>query len=269
LQAGAELYGHRGRESDAEILCLMLETLRVAAIDEVLVDLSHVGIYHGLTRQAGLTDAQEMELFDVLQRKAGTELKVLIKSWALPKKTGDMLLYLIQANGDQSIFREAGKYLSAASHDVKRCLRELQMVAEQVLKRMPAAPLHFDLAELRGYHYHTGIVFAAYAPGTGQGIAYGGRYDDIGSAFGRARPATGFSTDIKMLLALGSAPATGKRGIFAPCNDDPGLLKIINKLRHAGEIVITELPGQKSDGRDVGCDRKLVLSKGRWKVVKL
>ena len=269
LQVGAELYGHRGRESDVEVLCLMLETLKLAQVNEVLVDVGHVGIYQGLARQAGLTDGQEMELFNVLQRKAGAELRELIKAWALPKKTGDMLLYLIDAIGDQSIFREAGKYLAAASGEVKRCLKELQTVAKQVQKRIPAAPLHFDLAELRGYHYHTGIVFAAYVPGTGQGIAYGGRYDDIGSAFGRARPATGFSTDIKTLLASSSLQAEQQNGIFAPCKDDPKLLKLIDKLRRNGEIVITQLPGQKGDAKTMGCDRKLVSRQGRWQVVKL
>jgi ATP phosphoribosyltransferase regulatory subunit len=269
LQVGAELYGHQGRESDAEILCLMLETLKTAGVNDVHVDLGHVGIYQGLVKQAGLTEAQETVLFDVLQRKAGSELRELIKAWSVPRKTGDMFLYLINANGDRSVFREAGRQLAAANVKVKNCLKELQSAAALVRKRLPDAPLYFDLAELRGYHYHTGIVFAAYVPGTGQGIAFGGRYDGIGLAFGRARPATGFSTDIKTLLALGSSTCSESQGIFAPCRNDPALLKMIETLRAKGEIVISELPGQKGDPTDMGCDRKLVRKAGAWKVVKL
>jgi ATP phosphoribosyltransferase regulatory subunit len=269
LQVGAELYGHQGKESDAEILCLMLETLKIAGVNNVHVDLGHVGIYQGLVKQAGLSGAQETVLFDVLQRKAGSELQELIKTWSVPEKTGNMFMFLINANGDASVFREAGRHLATANAKVKNCLKELQSVAELVKKRIPDAPLYFDLAELRGYHYHTGIVFAAYVPGTGQGIAFGGRYDGIGLAFGRARPATGFSTDIKTLLALSSLTYKEQQGIFAPCKNDPVLLKMIDKLRDKGEVVITELPGQKGNAKDMGCDRKLVRKAGTWKVVKL
>ncbi|MGH8119491.1 MAG: ATP phosphoribosyltransferase regulatory subunit, partial [Gammaproteobacteria bacterium] len=149
------------------------------------------------------------------------------------------------------------------------CLTNLRNVATLVRKRRPGAPLYFDLAELRGYHYHTGIVFAAYVPGSGQAIAFGGRYDAIGSAFGRTRAATGFSTDIKVLHALGSLALSDRQPIFAPAQDDPELMKSINKLRRQGEIVNVELPGQKGTAKDMGCDRKLVRTGGNWKVVKL
>ncbi len=268
LQAGAELYGHRGVESDAEVLCLMLETLAIAGVKDVHVDLGHVGIYQGIADQAGLQPEQEIELFEILQRKAGAELKALIKASSLPAKIGKMLEYLINANGDARIFNQAARQLASASAKVKNCLRELRVIAELVQKRIPDAPLYFDLAELRGYHYHTGLVFAAYVPGTGQGIAFGGRYDDIGRAFGRARPATGFSLDIKTLLAASSLAVNDRSGIFAPAKDDRALQKMINKLRRSGEMVITELPGQKGSAKEMGCDRKLVSRSGKWTVVK-
>ena len=269
LQVGAELYGHQGVESDAEILSLMLKTLAVAGIENVHVDIGHVGIYQGIIRQAGLTDAQELELFDVLQRKASSELKSLIKSWSLPHKTGAMLEYLISANGDASVLQAAQRALAPAGSAVTRCVSDLQNVAALVRKRCCGAPLYFDLAELRGYHYHTGIVFAAYVPGCGQGIAFGGRYNDIGSAFGRARPATGFSTDIKVLHALSSLTAQEQRGIFAPARDDPALMRYIDRLRRKGEIVIMALPGQKGGAKEMGCDRQLVCKQGRWQVEKV
>lgn len=269
LQVGAELYGHHGFESDAEILCLMLETLNLAGIRNIHIDLGHVGIYQGLVEKARLDDEQELELFDVLQRKAGSELETLIRKWSLPGKIASMLEFLIQANGDEAILRKAKKQLAGAGAGVNRCLDELAGVARQVNRRMPEAPLFFDLAELRGYHYHTGIVFAAYVPGKGQGIAFGGRYDDIGRAFGRSRPATGFSTDLKILHSLSSNPVTVKKGIYAPCKNDPKLLKQVERLRKKGEVVISELPGQKGRPQDMDCDRKLVLKNGRWQITRL
>ena len=267
LQVGAELYGHRGIESDAEVLCLMLETLKIAGIPKVHVDLGHVGFFQELAHQAELTGEQEMQLFDVLQRKAATELNDLIRSWSLSKKTGDMFSYLIEANGNLSILKEARKLLINAK--VKHSLDDLQTIAGLVKKQLPDAPLNFDLAELRGYHYHTGIVFTAYVSGKGQGIAFGGRYDDIGSAFGRARPATGFSTDVKTLLALSPVAIQERQGIFAPCSADSDQLKIINELRQQGEIVICELPGQTGNAHDMGCNRQLAQKNGAWKVVKI
>ena len=269
LQVGAELYGHRGKESDAEVLCLMLETLKIAGVDQVHTDLGHVGIFQGLVKQAGLDAGQESELFEVLQRKANPELQRLIKVWSIPKKIAAMFDFLINANGDISILKQAEKKLAAANTEVKKGIRELKGVYSLVQKNIPDAPLHFDLAELRGYHYHTGIVFAAYVPGTGQGIAYGGRYDDIGRAFGRPRPATGFSTDLKTLITLTPISAVEVNGIFAPAKTDPGLLRAVDKLRKKGEIVIFQLTGQNGNGKKMGCNRKLVYRDGTWKVVKL
>lgn len=269
LQVGAELYGHRGKESDAEVLALMLETLKVAGVTRVHIDLGHVGIFQGLVKQAGLDTRQESELFDVLQRKSKPELQKLIKTWSLPGKIAGMFGFLINANGDFSIIKQAEKKLAAANATVKNGIKELREVYSLLQKRLPDAPLYFDLAELRGYHYHTGIVFTAYVPGTGQGIAYGGRYDDIGRAFGRARPATGFSTDLKTLVSLNPVTGVKNNGIFVPNKTDPELLHKVEKLRKQGEIVIFQLPGQKGNGKNMGCNRKLVCKDGTWKVVKL
>ena len=269
LQVGAELYGHAGLESEAESLCLMLETLKLAGVDDIHIDLGHVGIFEAIIKTTGLDDEQETELFSVLQRKASSELSGLIKQWSLPKKTGDMLRFLINACGDNTLLAEANRKLAAASPEIKRCLKELKTLAELVRKRMPGAPLYFDLAELRGYHYHTGVVFTAFVPGSGQGIAFGGRYDAIGAAFGRSRPATGFSTDIKTLMLFGKVGDAGQSAIFAPAKEDDRLNRKIATLRKKGEIVIRALPGQKAKAGLMGCDRKLVLKEGRWQVVKL
>ena len=137
--------------------------------------------------------------------------------------------------------------------------------------RYPELPLYFDLGELRGYHYHTGVVFAVFVPGVGQSIAQGGRYDDIGADFGRARPATGFSTDLKTLVRLGNAELVdSSAGVWAPHSTDPALWHVIRKLRARGERVVQALSGQQVDAAPgVGCDRQLLLQEGSWVVSPL
>lgn len=269
LQVGAELYGHNGIASDVEVLCLMLESLRVAAVDSIHIDVGHVGIYESVLEMAGLDAGQEQQLFAVLQRKAASELDKYISQWSLKPAVAGKLEFLVTAHGDVGVLDEARTALAGGSKKIAACIDDLKHVAEEVERRVPGAPLNFDLAELRGYHYHTGPVFAAYVPGKGQGIAFGGRYNNIGSAFGRARPATGFSTDLKTLLATGSYEVPKKSAIFAPLSDGPSLPDAIKKYRDAGEIVITELPGQDGDPRGMGCDRKLELKNGKWVVSKL
>jgi len=267
MQVGAELYGHKGIESDIEVLCLMIETIKKAGLENIHVDLGHVGIYNNLIQLAMLDEDSESALFDVLQRKAMPELNEMISAGTLPAEVGKMFKALITSIGSIEDFREATDLFENISPEIKDCLRDLQSMAEMVSKRMPEVSLNFDLSELRGYHYHTGIVFTAYVPGYGQGIAFGGRYDDIGSAFGRARPATGFSTDIKTLLGLNNKNIESRCGIYAPRSDDPDQEQAIINLRSQGEIVICELAEQDDTAEDMGCDRRLELQAGQWTVV--
>ncbi|RKZ67424.1 MAG: ATP phosphoribosyltransferase regulatory subunit [Gammaproteobacteria bacterium] len=267
LQVGAELYGHKGFESDAEVLCLMIETINKAGVEKIHVDLGHVGIYNKLVQLAKLDDELEAELFDTLQRKAMPELDDMISAGSLSAEAGQMFKALITSNGSINDFKEARVFFDGIDSEIRECLDELQNIIEFIGKRMPEVVLNFDFSELRGYHYHTGIVFTAYAPGHGQGIAFGGRYDDIGSAFGRARPATGFSTDIKTLLGLSTLALENSMGIYAPCSDEVGQLEAINNLRNQGEIVICELPGQSDAPEEMGCDRQLEYKDGQWTVV--
>jgi len=267
MQVGAELYGHKGIESDIEVLCLMIETIKKAGLENIHVDLGHVGIYNNLIQLAMLDEDSESALFDVLQRKAMPELNEMISAGMLPAEVGKMFKALITSIGSIEDFREATDLFENISPEIKDCLRDLQSMAEMVSKRMPEVSLNFDLSELRGYHYHTGIVFTAYVPGYGQGIAFGGRYDDIGSAFGRARPATGFSTDIKTLLGLNNKNIESRCGIYAPRSDDPDQEQAIINLRSQGEIVICELAEQDDTAEDMGCDRRLELQAGQWTVV--
>ena len=267
LQVGAELYGHKGIESDIEVLCLMIETIKKAGIENIHIDLGHVGIYNNLVRLAKLDDDGESELFGVLQRKAMPELDDMISAGSLSTEAGQMFKALITSNGSINDFKEARVFFDSISSEIKECLDELQSIIDLVGKRMSEVTLDFDFSELRGYHYHTGIVFTAYVPGHGQGIAFGGRYDDIGSAFGRARPATGFSTDIKTLLDLSKLEPEKRMGVYVPCSDKPGQFEAIKNLRNQGEIVICELAGQDATAEDMGCDRQLEYKDGQWTVV--
>ncbi len=266
LQVGAELFGHAGIESDVEVLSLMVETLKQAGIEDLYLDLGHVGIYRGLVDQAGLDPEQEAVLFDALQRKAKPEITELLDEWSLPKAVAQMLTQLTELNGNGEVLSEASRVLKKAGKPVQQALENLQQIAALLQQRLPDINLHYDLAELRGYHYHTGAVFAAYVPGRGQAIAQGGRYDGIGRAFGLSRPATGFSTDLRILQVLTQQNEEVHAGILAPADGDAELQSVVQKLRAEGERVIFELPGQQGDAAISGCDRCLVKNAQGWEV---
>lgn len=257
LQVGAELYGHAGIESDVEVITLMLETLAMSGVETPFVDLGHVGIYRELVKQAGLNEEQEATLFDSLQRKANTEIADYLNEWKLDKNIAKAISALTRLNGDESVLAEAKSILSKAGKGVESALTELSNIAALLKQRVPNLKVNFDLAELRGYHYHTGTVFAAYVAGRGQAVAQGGRYDDIGEVFGRARPATGFSTDLKTLLSLSTHKNNQVAAIYAPADNSPELQKAITKLRQQGEQVICALPGQSGSAKEMGCNRQL------------
>ncbi|BBP85760.1 ATP phosphoribosyltransferase regulatory subunit [Pseudomonas sp. Pc102] len=269
IQLGAELYGDASPASDVEVISLMLEMLELADVPDVHMDLGHVGIYRGLARAAELSGEVEQQLFDALQRKAVDEVAELTES--LPGELASMLRALAELCGDRQVLELAQGVLMDAPDEVHVALDELIAIADELELRYPELPLYFDLGELRGYHYHTGVVFAAFVPGEGQSIAQGGRYDDIGADFGRARPATGFSTDLKTLVTLGRMELDEvPTGIWAPDVHDVYLWQAVKRLRSEGQRVVQALPGQDVDSaQEVGCDRQLCLRDGRWQVAPL
>jgi ATP phosphoribosyltransferase regulatory subunit len=269
LQLGAELFGHAGPESDAEILCLMIATLQLAGMDELHIDLGHMGLFHGLVAQAGLNAEQQADLFDALQRKARTDVEVLLDEIGIERRHWNMLTALIELNGGQAVLAEARQRLKNAPASVTQALDNLEAVASIVTRKMPSLPLYFDLAELAGYHYYTGVVFSAFVPAYGRAVAHGGRYDGIGQAFGRARPATGFGADLRLLLALSPSQPDLASGILAPDDDDASLQSEIERLRAAGERVVLRLAGAKARASETGCERELVRKGGEWVVVKI
>lgn len=262
LQVGAELFGHRGLESDVEIIWLMLEVLKASNLAPVYADLGHVGIFRGLVKQAGLNAEQEIALFEPLQRKDRNEIAEHLSHWRVNHDVAEMIAALVDHYGDVSVLDQADSALAKAAPEVKHALHELKQVYRAVRDRTSHPNWHFDLAELRGYHYHTGIVFTAYLPGRGQAIARGGRYDDIGRVFGRARPATGFSADLKRLVL--EAKPLPRKSIRAPWGDDPDLTAAVTQLRIQGERVVWRLPG--GEDQTIDCEQRLERRHGQWVV---
>ncbi len=274
MQIGAELFGHAGLDSDTEVIQLMLETLAMAGLKNIYLDLGHVGIYRSLAAQAQLNKEQELALFDVLQRKSNSELLELLESFALPTDLQAILLALPKLNGDRSILTEAESVFTMAHAEVKHALAQLIQLADILQSYYPELTISFDLAELRGYHYHTGVVFSAFVPEMGKEIARGGRYDNIGQLFGAARPATGFSADLKILAALTKQQATDEEEsnfkVLAPIAiGDYELDEKVRELRAKGMVVIKTLSGQQNTEKQLGCNQKLEKIDENWVLVPL
>jgi len=264
MQLGAELFGHGGTESDLEIIDLMLETLRLIGVEQVHLDLGHVGIYRALAAEAALEPVAETEFFGLLQRKALPEIRQWLAATSLPATVRQRLGALAELHGGPEVLERARSLLAGAPAAVAEALDALAGVAAAVQQCWPDIPIHFDLGELRGYAYQTGIVFAAFVPGTGREIARGGRYDSIGQIFGRARPATGFSTDLRTLIALVPDHDGGerRRRILAPAGSDPSLRARIRALREAGHVVVQALGG----GGDPPHDALLEAGPDGWRL---
>jgi ATP phosphoribosyltransferase regulatory subunit len=270
LQVGAELFGHAGIESDVEILELLLESLALMKITNVHVNLGHVGIFRGLACDAGLSVMQENDLFDALQRKAASEIRDMLETTVSDAAQRRRLAALVGLNGGPEVLDKAAEALEGAGAEVLLALDNLRAIAARLLQRAGDVQLDFDLAELSGYRYQTGMVFAVFVPGSGREIARGGRYDAIGEVFGRARPATGFSTDLRTLMDLSEREFGSRTGaVFAPADDAPALLETVTALRNQGECVVCALPGQAGSAAEMGCDRVLVQEAGAWVVKTL
>jgi ATP phosphoribosyltransferase regulatory subunit len=244
IQIGAELYGHAGLEADVEIVRLMIAALQRAGIARLHIDLGHPGVYRTLA--AGTEAERAEELFHAVQQKDAAA-------------AGELAL-LTALNGGVEVLERARKALPAKTH---AALDALGRLAERCAA--PGVEISIDLAELGGFNYESGIVFAAFAPGSPDAIARGGRYDEVGASFGRARPATGFTMDLRQLAAL--VPMPPARGaILAPAVDDAALRALVESLRAQGERVVEDLPGHEAARAELGCDRSIEKKDGKWHV---
>jgi ATP phosphoribosyltransferase regulatory subunit len=256
LQIGAEIYGHAGLEADAEIQELALASLALAGISQIRLDLCHVGVLRAIVANDMNARKAEAELFCLLESKDVPGLQAIAAGFNAD--TREALLALPGLYGDAEVIARARKVLPQLP-GIQQALDEL----ESLVKLAGTASVTVDLADLRGYHYHSGAMFAAYVPGLPNAVARGGRYDQVGEAFGRARPATGFSMDLRELARL-MPGAERKRAIRAPWGKDATLRSKIAELRKAGEVVIQALPGHENDQDEFDCDRALVFENENW-----
>ncbi|HBA08761.1 ATP phosphoribosyltransferase regulatory subunit [Methylotenera mobilis] len=261
LQIGAELYGHAGIESDIQIQRLLIKALQAIGIDEIHLDFSHVNVFGSLIETSQVDPQLEQDLYAALQSKDQPAVASLTKT--LDHTTREALLNLTELNGDKAILAKAFNVLPATPA-IKKALDSLQQVSHAIDQL--GASVSFDLSELRGYHYHSGIVFAAYAQGYKGPLALGGRYDEVGQSFGRARPATGFSLDLRGVVSA-LPPAKSDMAIYAPASDDGALANKIESLRSEGHVVIEALAGSDVDLAELNCNRKLEHYNSGWHVV--
>jgi len=261
LQLGAEIYGHASLEADLEILELALDSLRAAQVEVLAVDLADVRIVNALLAQASLSGPQTALVHAALASKDVSVLAAV--SEQAPPAISAALQQLTQLYGDVSILEEA-RHVLPALPAIHEALDQVQWLAGHI----EGAIVSFDLADLRGYAYYSGARFAVYAAGAPDALVRGGRYDAVGSVFGRKRPAVGFSLDIKALVAAARSPAR-RAAVRAPWGEDRGLRDAIARLRAIGETVVCVLPGHESEVDEFQCDRELVQRDAAWCVVAL
>lgn len=262
FQIGAEIFGHSGLEADLEIQELLLYCLQLAGLKRIRIDLCHAGVLEALIDGVPAAEAVESELFGALATKDVPQLDALTRD--LPANLRDALLALTTLYGEPAETLARARKALPDLPGVKAALDDLAYLAAAQGKDGQAV-LSIDLADLRGYQYHSGVMFAAYVDGIPNAIARGGRYDKVGQAFGRDRPATGFSLDLRELAAISPIEARSN-AILAPADDVPGLRAKIDSLRNAGEVVIRMLPGHDQDFEEFTGDRVLVEKDGQWVV---
>ncbi|WP_129141096.1 ATP phosphoribosyltransferase regulatory subunit [Modicisalibacter coralii] len=274
VQVGVELFGHPGLEADLEILRLALDSLVTAGAGEIHLALGHIGIYRALVQAADLSRDAEASLFEAIERKSPAETDALVGAHIDDSGIARMVRALPQLHGGLEVLDEARQVFAEAPAAVSDALDQLEALCRGVAGGHDDVTLYLDLADLRGYQYHTGMMFAAYVPGYGQALAKGGRYDDTGRAFGRARPATGFSMDLKLLATLVQQQPTCD-GIWAPALEvgetqaAARLNEVAGRLRAAGERVVQALPGQQTGPAEHRCNRRLVRMGDDWQVSPL
>jgi ATP phosphoribosyltransferase regulatory subunit len=257
LQVGAELYGMAGPQADAEVIELAVASLRLAGLSAVHLDLGHTAVVRALLDLAPPAPAVVDDLLAALSSKDEPWLRSLVAG--MPPKAAEALLALVRLNGGAEVIEQARARLPALP-PIIAALDELETIAQTC-----GAEVSIDLADLHGYRYHNGVTFAVHVEGLPAAVLRGGRYDGIGKAFGRARPAVGFSIYLRDLARLGEAASP--RAILAPASQDPALRRLVRQLREAGEVVVQALPGEDEQAGDFVFDREIAQQNGNWSVV--
>ncbi|MFM7227682.1 MAG: ATP phosphoribosyltransferase regulatory subunit [Betaproteobacteria bacterium] len=255
LQVGAEIYGHAGLEADVEIQALALASLKLAGLSELTLDLSHAGVLDAVIEDDPLAKSERSALIGLLRSKEMPALRQWVKRYG--SSVRDAILTLAALRGGIGVL-DTARHALPRKAAIDQALNALSQMAEAAT----GASINIDLADLSGYQYESGVTFAIYVPGLPNAVARGGRYDEVGEAFGRARPATGFSMDLREIVGL--LPVTPPvPAISAPWRQDEALQTFIAQLRLQGEIVIQHFPGQSHDPQEFDCDREIVEQNGK------
>lgn len=268
LQVGVELFGESGLEADIEVISLLLASIEQVELENTTLDIGHVGLCRALIESVGLSQEQEDDFFELLQTKDNLAIADWVKLNVIDPSSSEWLIALPSLCGGASLLDDAKTILANSPDEVLAAIDELVVVYEVICQRYPQVKVYFDLGEFRGYHYHTGIVFAAYVEGFGDAIANGGRYDHIGEAYGRARPATGFGLNLTSVLSI-SQSNSSVFGIYAPPSIDHAQWLAIKCLREQGERVVSGLSEQAQDIKELRCDRQLIKVGDDYKVEAL
>lgn len=261
LQIGAELYGHAGLEADIEIQSLALASLKLAGLSDVTLDLSHAGILNAIIEGDAVAKRSRSQLVALLRAKDMPGLQVLTRTFN--PTTRDAVLALSALHGDEGVIALARETLPSKP-SIQAALNELAQLADSA----GHVRVNVDLADLSGYQYESGVTFALYVPGLPNAVARGGRYDEVGEAFGRARPATGFSLDLREIARL-LPSASPVSAIRAPWSQDAALQSLIESLRAKGEIVIQSLSPHAQEQQEFDCDREIVAENGKFIIKQL
>ncbi|MFC3853908.1 ATP phosphoribosyltransferase regulatory subunit [Salinispirillum marinum] len=266
LQVGAEIYGSSELSADIEVICLMVALAQSLGLDSLTLDIGHVSIYHAVIDALALNDTQRAELYGLMRQRALPELKAWVHANVADPEAQALLMDMPTWSGSVELLHDLTSRL--AQYQVESQLTALQDLLAVLQQRHPEVRLHLDLAELRDYNYHTGLVFSLFHKEHGHAIAKGGRYDDTGAAYGRSRPATGFSADLK---TLGSLTDPGlrqvRRRIYAPVGADASLQQTVEQLRGEGAVVVQGFSGEPAEAKELNCSHRLETLSGTWQVV--
>ena len=266
LQLGAELFGVKSSEADVEIVDLLVETLHCIGLDDLHIDLGHMGVFQGLCRAESLDESAQDKLTSAIGSRSRDDVTRLCESLALSARATDLFVLLTSCSGEVDSLPEVAEKFTAASAEVSQAFDNLITISSSLKKKLTGSRLYFDLAAIKGKSYHNGLVFSVYIPGSGRAIASGGRYDDIGIAFGRARAATGFSLDLRAISSYVDDSKPESKTIIVNYDDDADLLEAVRQLRASGKRVIFNYEGSDSETAGLKNEEisQLVRKNGRW-----
>jgi ATP phosphoribosyltransferase regulatory subunit len=260
LQFGAEIFGHAGLEADLEAAELALDCLALASVGPLVIDLADARVLRGVLAGVVLDAAQLQAVVQALSEKDASALAVL--SGNMPAAARSGLRALLRLYGGEEVIAAARRDLPP-NPGIAEALDQLAWLAEHLRTAVPGLKIGFDLSDMSGYAYYSGLRFAVYGAGSSDTLARGGRYDEVGAIFGRNRPAVGFSLDLKALAEV-AGPSVAPAAIRAPWGEAPALRAAVRSLRDSGETVLAMLPGHEFEAQAFACDRELVHVDGHW-----